>query len=193
MNAIRLGTLLIILGFLGTPTHSLAQATDPTATGMWAGVERVPPGEKLLVKLKDGKKLKGRLRSVSDTGLTLSRRNKTVDVDRERVQQIFRLMHKSARKATLIGVGAGLAVAAAVTAGLCEGEDNNTCWGLGMLLFGGPGAGIGALAGWGIGSGKKRVLIYDAQVLKSVLRPSEAGKRVPRYDPVSRNQRIGNR
>ena len=61
MNAIRLGTLLIILGLLGTPTHSLAQVTDPTATGMWAGVERVPPGEKLLVKLKDGKKVKGRL------------------------------------------------------------------------------------------------------------------------------------
>ena len=29
MNAIRPGTLLIILGLLGTPTDSLAQATDP--------------------------------------------------------------------------------------------------------------------------------------------------------------------
>ena len=34
MRAIRLGTLLIVLGFLGTPTNSLAQATDPIATSI---------------------------------------------------------------------------------------------------------------------------------------------------------------
>ena len=71
MNAIRLGTLLIILGLFGIPTDSLAQATDPIATGMWAGVMKVPQGGKLIVKLKDGKKVKGPLSSVSDTGLTL--------------------------------------------------------------------------------------------------------------------------
>ena len=187
MNAIRLGTLLIILGLLGTPTDSLAQATAPVATGMWAGVERVPPGEKLVVKLKDGKKLKGRLVSVSDTGITLSRKNATMDLDRDRVQQIFRLMHKSARKAMLIGVGVGLAIGAGATAGVCDGY-GAACAGWGMLFLGGSGAGLGALAGWGIGSGNERVLIYDAQVLQTLLRPSEAGKRLPRYDLASRNQ-----
>ena len=135
MNAIRLGTLLIILGLLGTPTDSLAQATAPVATGMWAGVERVPPGEKLVVKLKDGKKLKGRLVSVSDTGITLSRKNETMDLDRDRVQQIFRLMHKSARKAMLIGVGVGLAIGAGATAGVCDGY-GTACAGWGMLSWG---------------------------------------------------------
>ena len=172
MRAIRFTMLLMILGLLGTATDSLAQAPDEVTTGMWAGIEKVPPGEKLLVKLKDGKKLKGRLVSASDTTLTLSRKNKTMDLDRGRVQQIFRLMPKSARKATLIGVGVGLAIAAAATGGLCGGEsEKGECWALGMLLFGGPGAGIGALAGWGIGGGKERVLIYDAAVLKSVSRP----------------------
>ena len=191
MSAIRFTMLLMVLGLLGTATDSLAQAPDEVTTGMWAGVEKVPPGEKLLVKLKDGKKLKGRLVSTSDTGLTLSRKNKTMDLDRERVQQIFRLMPKSARKATLIGVGVGLAIAAAATAGVCEGESGTGCAAWGMLIFGGSGAGLGALAGWRIGSGKERVLIYDAQVLKTILRPSEAGKRVPRYDLLSRNQKNG--
>lgn len=178
MNAIRLGTLLIILGLLGTPADSLAQATDPVATGMWAGVEKVPPGEKLIVKLKDGKQLKGRLVSVSDTGLTLSRKNKTMDLHREKVQQIFRLMPKSAGKAILIGVGVGLAAAAAITGGVCEG--NGDCWALGMgLYFGGPGAAIGAFAGWGIGSGKERVLIYDAGILNPPATPRSAKEYSP--------------
>ena len=186
MNAIRLGTLLIILGLLGTPTESLAQATAPVATGMWAGVERVPPGEKLLVKLKDGKKLKGRLASVSDTGLTLSRKNKTMDVDREKVQQIFRLMPKSATKSALIGAGAGAAGGSAI--GAVAGRDafikTAASVPIGATLFGG----IGGVGGYAVGKARrKRVLIYDAQVLQTLLRPSEAGKRVPRYDLASRN------
>ena len=189
MNAIRIGTLLIILGLLGIPTDSLSQATDPVATGMWAGVEKVPPGDKLLVKLKDGKKVKGRLVSVSDTGLSLSRRNKTMDVDRERVQQIFRLMPKSAEKATLIGAGVGLAIATGLIANECNSTFNKgRCWGLGMLIYGGPTVAAGAFVGWRVGHGKERVLIYDAQVLQTLLRPSEAGKRLPRYDLASRNQ-----
>ena len=161
MNAIRLGTLLIVLGLLGTPTTSLAQATDPIATGMWAGVERVPPGEKLLVKLKDGTKLKGRLRSVSDTGLSLSRRNKTMDVDRERVQQIFRLMPKSATKSALIGAGAGAAGGAAI--GAVAGRDwvikTAASVPIGATLFGV----IGSVVGYAVGKARqKRVLIYDA-------------------------------
>ena len=103
MNAIRLGTLLIILGLLGTPTDSLAHATAPVATGMWAGVERVPPGEKLVVKLKDGKKLKGRLASVSDTALTLSRGKKTLNFDREQISQVYRVVPKSPIMHTLLG------------------------------------------------------------------------------------------
>ncbi|MEE8257581.1 MAG: hypothetical protein V3R60_06790 [Acidobacteriota bacterium] len=47
MSATRIVTFLIVLGSLGMPTDSLAQAADPIATGMWTGVKKVPPGGKV--------------------------------------------------------------------------------------------------------------------------------------------------
>ena len=183
MHRIVLGILLlaftpqVVFAESKAQQRSVAQATDPLATGMWAGVEKVPPGDKLLVTLKDGKKHKGRLISASDTGLTLSGKKQSKEMDRESVQQIFRLMPKSAEKATLIGAGVGFAIGTGITASVCNSSfDKGTCWGFGMLIIGGPGAAAGALAGWGVGHGMERVLIYDATVLNSLSRPSPSKK-----------------
>ena len=182
MNAIRLGTLLIILGLLGTPTDSLAQATDPIATGMWSGVEKVPPGEKLIVKLKDGKKLKGTLSSVSDTGLTLVRGNRTTVVERENVLQVYRLVRKSGGSATrwgaisgaLIGGVLGLALYGA-DAGPFHGGNESVGALMGSVAgTGAIGAGVGGASGYALGSRKARVLIYDEGILNPPATPRSA-------------------
>ncbi len=187
MNAIRLGTLLVVLGFLGTPTNSLAQATDPSATGMWAGVEKVPPGEKLIVKLKDGKKVKGTLSSISDTGLTLARGNRTPDLERENVLQVYRLVRKSAGTATrwgaisgaLIGGVLGLALYGA-DAGPFYGENESVGALLGSVAgTGAIGAGVGGASGYALGSRKARVLIYDAGILNPPATPRSAKGKSP--------------
>ncbi len=187
MNAIRLGTLLIILGFLGTPTHSLAQATDPIATGMWAGVEKVPPGEKLIVNLKDGKKVKGTLSSVSDTGLTLVRGNRTTDLKRENVLQVYRLVRKSGGSATrwgaisgaLIGGVLGLALYGA-DAGPFHGGNESVGALIGSIAgTGAIGATLGGLAGYPRGKRRRRVLIYDAGILNPPATPRSAKENGP--------------
>ena len=71
MSRIRFTMFLMVLGLLGRATDSLAQAPGELTTGMWTRVQAVPPGDELVVKLTDGKKVKGRVSSVSDTGLAL--------------------------------------------------------------------------------------------------------------------------
>jgi len=174
MNAIQLGALLIILGLLGIPTDSLAQATDPVATGMWAGVERVPPGEKLIVKLKDGKKVKGTLSSVSDTGLTLARGKRTTDLEREKVFQVYRLVRKSARTPALWGAISGLAgggvlglILYGADAGPFYDPENESVGAVfgSVAGIGAMGAGVGGVAGYALAKRKRRVLIYDEGIL----------------------------
>ena len=121
----------------------------------------------LAVKLKDGKKVKGRLSHVSDTGLTLARGNKTVETRREEVSQIYRVVPKSRKMHTLLGALVGFAAFAGVHAAVLTDEPAPTHPADAALI---PlSVGVGALVGYAIGgNAKKRVLIYDAEVLTSV-------------------------
>jgi hypothetical protein len=118
----------------------------------------------LAVKLKNGKTVEGKLSGVSGTVLSLSVKDKPVDVKREDVLSVYQIMKKSATKATLIGLGVGAGAGAAI--GLAGSKDDSfakldhaVTAGLTVL-----GAGAGALAGFLVGrSGSKRVLIYEAK------------------------------
>lgn len=177
MHAIRMATFLIVLGSLGMPTVSLAQATDPIATGMWTGVKKVPPGEELIVKLKDGKEVKGTLSSISDTGLTLARGNRTTGLKRENVLQVYRLGRKTRGSATrwgaiggaLLGVVLGLVMYGADAGPFydLENESVGALFGT-MAVTGSIGAGVGAASGYALGSREARVLIYDEGILNAL-------------------------
>lgn len=134
------------------------------ATGDWSRVRAVASGSKLVVKLKNGKTIKGKMRSASDSALSLSAGNKLTDLNREDVQSVYHVMGKSATKATLIGLAVGAGAGAIIGA---AGEDNNDFLiskGQAAAIFGALGAGAGALTGYLIGRhGHKRVLIYEAK------------------------------
>jgi hypothetical protein len=116
------------------------------------------------VKTKDGRKFEGRLSGVSDAALSLSVKDKPVELKREDVQSVYRIGKNSATKATLIGLGVGAGVGAAIGAAAdsssdgFEGIDHAVTAGLTVV-----GAGVGALTGYLIGrGGSKRTLIYEA-------------------------------
>jgi hypothetical protein len=154
---------LVLLTFLAHPSVTLAQrAAGPHE---WSIVKAVPPGDELVVKLKSGKTIKGRLRAVSDIHLSLARGENVMELDQKDVQKIQRIVPKSAAKPTLIGAGTGAAIAlagvgvaaAADDTGGSEGELAAAATGIALL-----GAGVGALVGLVFGSRQKKVLIYES-------------------------------
>jgi hypothetical protein len=165
MSTKALALSLLLIASLVKPSLLPAQVPESTV-GTWAGVKTVPVGDELEVKLKEGRTVKGRLTSSSDTTLTVTRKGKSVQIDRADVFRVYRVIPKSSAKATLIGAGVGAAVglaaigaaAAADDTGGSEGELAAAAVGIGIV-----GAGIGALVGLAFGKRTRRVLIYEAR------------------------------
>ncbi|MGH9971532.1 MAG: hypothetical protein ACREBG_27565 [Pyrinomonadaceae bacterium] len=154
---------LVLVASLLMPSVSLAQVrTSPTSD--WSAISGVATGSKVSVKLKNGKTVNGKLRSASDTILSLSVSNKLVQLNRDEVLSVYEIQGKSAKKPALIGLGIGAAAGAAV--GAAGGDDNGFFISRAQLAAGMSvlGAAAGALTGFLIGkSGRKRVLIYEAK------------------------------
>jgi hypothetical protein len=153
-------SFVIMVALLLAPVTASAQ----TSTADWSRLNTVSAGSKLSVKLKSGKTVAGKLASVSDAALSLTVKDKPVDLKREDIASVYQVTKKSAAKATLIGLGVGAGAGAAI--GLAGRDDNgfdklenSITAGLAVL-----GAGAGALTGYLIGRGSsKRVLIYQSQ------------------------------
>jgi hypothetical protein len=160
----RFTLILVLAASLLLPSVALAQ--DPSATtGDWSALNSVTSGSKLVVKLKNGDSVEGKLSGVSDTALSLSVKNKPVEVKRDDVLSVYQIRKGSARKATLIGLGAGAGAGAVIgVAGSSKHDsfdkiDQAVTAGLTVI-----GAGVGAVTGYLIGRGSsKRVLIYQAR------------------------------
>jgi hypothetical protein len=142
------------------PSVAPAQTTAAQARD-WSALKSVEQGSKLSVKLKGGKTVEGRLGGVTDAALSLSVGGKATDFGREDVLSVYRLKHKSAAPATLIGMGVGAGIGAAV--GASGDDDFVISRGAGAAAVGAVGAGLGALVGYAFGRGRsKRVLVYEA-------------------------------
>ena len=73
----RSRTVALGLAFLLLLTHpSIPLAQGAPAPNGWSAVKTVPPGDELVVKLKSGQTIKGRLKVISDIHLTLARGKK---------------------------------------------------------------------------------------------------------------------
>jgi hypothetical protein len=140
-----------------------------TSSSDWSVVQSIPLGDKLSVKLKDGKKVEGRLRAASDTTLTLDRGNKSSDLDRNSIARIHRYVPnsvgKSIGKSTAIGAGVGFGAGAGL--GLAAGQYEDIETGALVGIFGAIGAGVGAAIGAIVGAasatGRKKLLIYEVK------------------------------
>ena len=140
----------------------LARAQQPAASGNWSAVQALAPGDDLVVKLKDGRSVEGKLNSVTDTELSLTRNNKSESFGRDRVFQVYEKKRKS-EKGKFAAIGAGIGAGTGLGIGLAKNsppiDDGRIYPVLGTIL----GAGIGAVGGFLFGQAKrKRVLIYQA-------------------------------
>jgi small nuclear ribonucleoprotein (snRNP)-like protein len=151
--------LTLSLFFSAIPLKAQSSTTD------WSRLNSLESGNKIVVKLKNGKSYEGKLNSVSDSTLSLTVKSSSQELKREEVITVHRVTKRSATKGTLIGAGVG-AGAGAIT-GVAVGDNSDSFDKFDQAATAALtilGAGVGAITGFLIGrSGGKRELIYEAR------------------------------
>ena len=128
----------------------------------WAAVQQIRTNEKLLVRQKNGKELRGEMIEASDTALTIDRDGKPSSIPRSDVHQVYVIQGKAQKgKWALIGAGVGAGAGAGMGAvKYSPNRDDSEVWIPVGLMFG---TGIGAVSGLLFGqTTRKRILIYAA-------------------------------
>lgn len=133
----------------------------------WDVLRQTLPSGNLRVEKKDGKKISGKIKSISDTVLVIERRGKEIVFQRQEVKNVWKVTPPSRVKQTAFGaagLAGGLLAGVFFAVGLgfkdCGGSCADEGTGVVALLIGLPVAGV--LAGhWLAGSGK-RTLVYSA-------------------------------
>jgi hypothetical protein len=147
---------------LALPLDGLAQSTS---TNNWTAVTTVPSGQKLVIELRNGKKVKGEFGSASETSVTVARGQDREDINRSDIRKIYREKGVSAGKSTLIGtaIGGGTGAVLGAAGGGCDPQSFCIIDRQGTsIILGVAGAIVGAITGFVVGKlRQKKVLIYE--------------------------------
>jgi hypothetical protein len=155
------------LSILTAPSVMAQQPTTPNQSSIapnqsWDVLRQLQAGEKLRVERKTGKKVTGKMVSLSDTELVIERKRKNISFGRDEVKNIWRVAPPSRKKQvifTAIGGGAGVFVGFITALGIAFSEGGSEA-GVYAALIGIP---VGAaLAGYAMAGSGKRTLIYSA-------------------------------
>lgn len=153
--------LPLLLVFAMLLTHvPLAFAQQSTSLNNWSAVQQLSTNERLVVKQKSGKELKGLMIEATDTTLTIDRDGKPIAIARADVRQVYVIEGKAAKgKWALIGagIGAGAGTGIGYAKYSPNSDDSEIYIAMGLLI----GAGTGALGGLLLGQTKrKRTMVY---------------------------------
>ena len=155
-------SLAFALSLLLTQPPSLL-AQEATSQQSWAGVEALSAGDKLRVETKSGERIEGKYTELSDSTLTLSRKGRTLGLNRTDIRRVYRLGGGSRVKSALIGTGVGAGVGVGVAAAALGATGGSDETGAFIAMVSLLGAGIGAAVGAAAGRGTKRTLIYESR------------------------------
>ena len=151
----------LILSLLANPLTLFGQTAPQRATGSWETVKLVPVGGELVVELKDGNTVKARHAGATDTAVTVSRKNRLLEIPRSTIHRVSIRIKTDKDKPQAIGAGIGAVVLPLTSLGaLTELEAGEAAWYVITVAL--IGAAIGYLIGSLIGVPRKTVLIYEA-------------------------------
>ena len=156
-------TLPVILVLLLVFSYSPLAFAQTASSNDWTVVQQLKTDERLIVRQKDGKQIKGRMIEATDTTLTIDRDGKPFSIPRTDVRQVHVIEGKAQKgKWALIGAGIGAGAGAGIGAiKYSPDSDDSELWIPVGLMFG---TGIGAVSGMLFGqTTRKRVMVYDAR------------------------------
>ncbi len=156
-------SLSLVLVLLFVSSHSPLALAQEASSNNWTVVQQLKTNEKLVVRKKDGKELKGEMIEASDTALTIDRDGKPLSIPRNEVRQVSVVKNKAA-KGKWAAIGAGIGAGAGTGIGAVKysstGDDSRTYLFMGVLI----GTGVGAVSGLLFGQTRReRVMVYDAR------------------------------
>jgi hypothetical protein len=146
--------LILLLLSTHTPLVFAQSLTD------WTAVQQIKTNEKLFVRQKNGREIKGEMIEATDTALTIDRDGKPLSIRRADVRQVYIVEGRAQKgKWALIGAGVGAGAGAGIGAvKYSPNRDDSEIWIPVGLMFG---AGIGAAGGLLFGqTTRKRTLVY---------------------------------
>jgi hypothetical protein len=149
---------VLVLSLLANPLTLPGRTPPQGAAGKWETVKQVPIGRELIVKLKDGKTVKARHAGATETAVTVSRKNRLLEIERSSIHRVSIIVKGNKEKAQAIGAGVG-AVSLSLTA---IGDTDDIHPALYVISVALIGAGIGYLIGSLVGLRSKTVLIYES-------------------------------
>jgi hypothetical protein len=163
----KLAVISLSLIIVAQPSLASAQGAQLSSDQAWDLVKQTPLGEKLEVKLKDGRSAKGEMILASDSELSLSLKNQqAAEFKRDEIREVRRVLPPDPDKQKLfagIGVGIGLMAGLAIAISQAErycGDCREEKVGVAVAMVALPVG--GALIGRKLGGRGKRILIYQA-------------------------------
>ena len=151
----------LVLVFALLSAHTPLAFAQSSTTNNWTAVQQLKTNERLVVKQKNGKELKGLMIEATDNTLTIDRDGKPVSIARADVRRVEIVEGKAAKgKWAAIGAGIGAGTGAAIGYGpyAPDRDDSAIYIGMGLLIGAGAGAAGGLLFGQ---SRRKRVTVYS--------------------------------
>jgi hypothetical protein len=159
-NMMKRKTLPLFLVFLLFSSHAPLAFAQSASLSDWRSVQQIKTNERLFVKQKNGKEIKGRMIEASNTSLTIDRDGKPLSIARGDVRQVY-VVQGTAQKGKWALIGAGIGAGAGAGIGYAKyspnSDDSEIYIPIGLLI----GAGSGAIGGMLFGqSTRKRDLVY---------------------------------
>jgi hypothetical protein len=156
-------TPALALVFALAPALTVAARQRGPVAGQsdWSAVQALAPGEKLIVRTRDGDRIAGRFVSATDILLVIKHDETDMSFARDNVRLVQLNRGKSRLKGTLWGTAIGAGVGFAVSGALYfphRGEIIGAIVPASTALGAGIGAGIGAA----FAKGNKNVTVYEA-------------------------------
>lgn len=154
--------LSIFLALLLFSSQTPLVFAQQSSLSEWTSVQQIKTNEKLFVRQKNGKEIRGRMIEATDAALTIDRDGKPVSIPRAEVRQVY-ISEGKAQKGMWALIGAGVGAGAGAGIGYAKyspNRDDSEIWiPMGLMI----GAGTGAVSGLLFGqTTRKRTLVYAA-------------------------------